>query len=434
MTITWQPMLVRQPGDASARGCRPGDAPGTGTPAASSSGADRRQRLVAALAVVFLDRLAADEALDIARQGTLDVDHVDLRRPVAQLLAQGDRRAAPHARPPPIRRRRAAGGGHRRSTDAGHGLAPAAPRRRAWRRRARPATCRPPPRRSPPPAARAQCRKAALQIDPVLDDRVADGHVAGDPAEQRGAERDDDREAVHQLQQQPAAEDDHRDRDHQADDQQRQCCPWPPPPRRCTLSRLITRSASRIVLIAARHACRWPVSSCRRLRPRASAASRRSTAAAPRRRASGRAGAAARPRRWSARSRITIARAAAPGDGALALLRRQAARGQRDDHRVVARAGRCSVMICTSATQNSGLARFTLSPRAIVRAPARPSPAAHASSDCLQQALQQLAHLRRVARHGEAALLHDRRAWRRRCRRRPRSARRRGPCACRAAR
>jgi hypothetical protein len=55
---------------------------------------------------------------------------------------------------------------------------------------------------------------------PNPDDRIGDGHVAGDPAEQRGAEGDDDREAVHQHQQQPAGEDHQGNRDRQADDQQ----------------------------------------------------------------------------------------------------------------------------------------------------------------------------------------------------------------------
>ena len=54
-------------------------------------------------------------------------------------------------------------------------------------------------------------RAAKVRLEPGGDRRVGDEHLAGEPAEQRGAERDDDREPLHHLDQQRAAEDDQRD-------------------------------------------------------------------------------------------------------------------------------------------------------------------------------------------------------------------------------
>src|SRR6267378_214160 len=55
---------------------------------------------------------------------------------------------------------------------------------------------------------------------PALERRVGHQHLAGDPADQRTANRYDDREAFHKLQQQRGAEDDQRDRDGETEDQQ----------------------------------------------------------------------------------------------------------------------------------------------------------------------------------------------------------------------
>ena len=59
-------------------------------------------------------------------------------------------------------------------------------------------------------------------LEPRLDRRIGHEHLAGELAEQAGAERDDDRQALHDLHQHRAAGDDERDRHRQADHQQRQ--------------------------------------------------------------------------------------------------------------------------------------------------------------------------------------------------------------------
>ena len=62
---------------------------------------------------------------------------------------------------------------------------------------------------------------ALVRLQVGHDGRVGDHHPAGDPAQQHAAQRDDDREAVHQLDDQLAAPDDDRDADQQAEDHQR---------------------------------------------------------------------------------------------------------------------------------------------------------------------------------------------------------------------
>ena len=118
---------------------------------------------------------------------------------------------------------------------------------------ARPATCRPPPRRWRTASGAPQCRNAASEVDPGLVDRIADRHVARHPAQQRRAKRDDHREAIHQREQHAAGKHDQRDRYGQADDQQGISCALRlgRAATAMTLSRLITRSASRMVRIAA---------------------------------------------------------------------------------------------------------------------------------------------------------------------------------------
>ena len=59
-----------------------------------------------------------------------------------------------------------------------------------------------------------------LRIDPALCHGVGDRHFAGHPAQQRGSQRDDDRDAVHQGKKQAARENHQWNGDGQADDQQ----------------------------------------------------------------------------------------------------------------------------------------------------------------------------------------------------------------------
>ena len=56
-------------------------------------------------------------------------------------------------------------------------------------------------------------------VDPRHDRWIGDRHFARDIANQHGADRDDDRESFHDLEQQRRTKNDQRDADCQADDE-----------------------------------------------------------------------------------------------------------------------------------------------------------------------------------------------------------------------
>ena len=136
------------------------------------------------------------------------------------LRALADRAAAGASRPTvlPARSRR-----RHRARPFRRGLAAAPAPERAGRRPAR-AARRPGRRRSARwPALRAARRAGRRGSVGTCAEhgRVGDHHRAGDPAQQHAAQRDDHREAVHQLDHELAAPDDDRDANQQAEDHQR---------------------------------------------------------------------------------------------------------------------------------------------------------------------------------------------------------------------